>query len=263
MTNWTERLAIVSDEAAHSFADAVEVCLPLGIKAYEIRHLDDLRFPYVSDQAIDRVLSIVNRRELTLIGVSPGFFKLLVDDPRAEAEFQEGFPRAFRLMDRLDVRQLTVFSYLEDERWDETPAQVIDQMGRAVTLCKQEGIELRIENGANCWGNTGRRLAHLAQAVDARVVWDPANAAAAGETAFPDGYQQVRDLIGLVHCKNWTPEAGNVPIHDGIVDIAAQIAALDADGYTGYYTVEPHQWHDRANAARLNTGQLLQILNGL
>ena len=117
-----------------------------------------------------------------------------------------------------------------------------------------------IENSASCWGGSGERLAYLADAVGVGVTWDPANAAAAGEEAFPSGYHHVRAHITYVHCKNWLPGRGNVSIQEGMVNMSAQVAALKADGYTGYYCVEPHQWQDRANATRLNTRQLLQIL---
>ena len=45
MTDWTSRLAIISDEADDSFAAAVDYCLPLGIRAYELRKLEGGRFP--------------------------------------------------------------------------------------------------------------------------------------------------------------------------------------------------------------------------
>ena len=45
MTDWKERLAIISDEADDSFRDAVEFCLPLGIRNYEIRKLGRRSLP--------------------------------------------------------------------------------------------------------------------------------------------------------------------------------------------------------------------------
>ena len=112
MTDWTKRLAIVSDEASESFEEAVDICLPLGIGAYELRSIDGSRFPQLSKAAVDQILQLVDRHHLTILGVSPGFCKCSVGDPRAEEEFQTGFPEAFRLMEQLSVRRLTTFSYL-------------------------------------------------------------------------------------------------------------------------------------------------------
>jgi sugar phosphate isomerase/epimerase len=262
MTDWTKRLAIVSDEASESFAEAVDICLPLGIGAYELRSVDGNRFPHISEAAVEQILQVVHTHQLTLLGVSPGFCKISVDDPRVEEEFQAGFPQAFRLMERLGVLRLTTFSYLRGQARlsDPVPDLVVERLAQAAELCRREGIEMLIENSASCWGSSGERLAYLADTVGVGVTWDPANAAAAGEEAFPTGYNHVRPHITHVHCKNWQPGRGNVSIQEGMVDMAAQVAALQADGYAGYYCVEPHQWHDRANATRLNTRQLLQIL---
>ena len=53
MATWRDRIAILSDEASESFADAVEICLPLGIRSYELRRFGGARFPYVSDEAVE------------------------------------------------------------------------------------------------------------------------------------------------------------------------------------------------------------------
>ena len=60
MTDWTSRLAIISDEADDSFAEAVAHCLPLGIRAYELRKLEGGRFPQVTERAVQEVID--NRR---------------------------------------------------------------------------------------------------------------------------------------------------------------------------------------------------------
>ena len=67
-------------------------------------------------------------------------------------------------------------------------------------------------------------------------------------------------MIAQVHFKNWTADAGWVALADGVVDMKAQVAALKADGYDGYYCLEPHQWGERREAARHNAAQLLAML---
>ncbi|MEM7029130.1 MAG: sugar phosphate isomerase/epimerase family protein [Chloroflexota bacterium] len=262
MTDWKKRLAIVSDEAAASFTEAVAVCRPLGIRAFELRNFVEGRFPDIEDRTVEEILTVSQQESLTLLGVSPGFFKGTVEGEQTERAFQVGFSKAFRLIDRLGVRRLAEFSFKrEGGRDTPIPSNVVERLQQAADLCRQEGIELIIENSADSWGDTGANLADLAQKVGVRVTWDPGNAAASGETAFPDGYQVVRDHIAHIHFKNWTSDEGNVAINAGVVDFAGQVSALKADSYDGYYCIEPHQWHDRANATRLNTKQLLALLS--
>jgi len=195
MNTWQDRLAIVSDEAAPKFAEAVQVCLPLGIRAFEVRALRGARVPYVPEAEVQEMLAEVEMHGLGLLGISPGFCKTELNDPAVEWELETGFYQAFRFMDRVGVRRMTVFSYLRPERRAPIPSRTFDLLHRAAILCRQEGVELVLENSAMCWGDTGENLAELARMAECRVTWDPANAAASGGEAYPAGYEAVRDLV--------------------------------------------------------------------
>ena len=261
MKEWIKRLAIVSDEASLDFSEAVEICLPLGVEAYELRSLKSGRIPFVDEADIRQVEEITKRHHLTLVGVSPGFFKREISDPAGQVEFEEGFPRVFRLMDRLDIRQMTVFSFRrEGDRQAPIPDRVIETLGTAVQLCREQGVNLLIENSAGCWGDTGANAAKLAEAAGAQLTWDPGNAAAAGDEAFPSGYRSAKPFIRHVHFKNRLPDGKWSHISTGVVDMRGQVSSLKTDGYDGYFCVEPHQWDNRKEASRKNIGQLLQLL---
>ena len=262
MTDWKKRLAIISDEADDSFRDAVEFCLPLGIRNYEIRKLGGGRFPNVSDAAIQEVIETAAEYDLNLIGVSPGFFKHDLAEATTEQTFHDGLPRAIQLMQKLGITRMTLFTFKRgSDPKAAIPGQIYDYLGRACEICRGEGIEVLLENAASIWSNTGANLATIARELGLRVVWDPANAAASGELAFPDGYAEVRALLAHVHFKNWRKADGFVAINEGLADLPGQVAALKADGYDGYYCLEPHQWNDRHNAVRNNRAQLLQLLD--
>ncbi|UCH24715.1 MAG: sugar phosphate isomerase/epimerase [Trueperaceae bacterium] len=262
MNHWQERLAIISDEASESFAEAVSISLPLGIKAFELRSLEGKRFPQVSQDTITSIIETTKQHRLELLGVSPGFFKHPLDSPQTEQAFERGFSEAFRLMEQLGITQMTVFSFeRRGGREAPIPEGVLEQLGRAKRRCRREGVALLIENNPAGWADTGANLAYLADKLGLQVVWDPANAAASGERAYPEGYEKVREHIHHVHFKNWVPQTGNVDLISGVVDMQAQIAALKADGYEGYYCLEPHRWHEREAATRRNAEQLHRMLS--
>ena len=170
-----------------------------------------------------------------------------------------GLPKAFRLMDQLDVRTMTVFSYRRTEREAPIPPRALELLRRAVQVCSKEGVELWLENSPSCWGDTGAHLAEIARAAGIHVTWDPANAAASGEIAYPNGYEAVRDRVAQVHLKNWHPARGHVYLDEGVADLAGQVRALEADSYGGYYCIESHRWDDPA-ATATNVRQLLAML---
>ncbi|MDE2950220.1 MAG: TIM barrel protein [Chloroflexota bacterium] len=260
MTDWKTRLAIISDEADDSFRDAVEFCVPLGIRNYEIRKLGGGRFPDVTDDAIQEVIDAVAEYDLNLIGVSPGFFKGPLDADVIARTFAQDLPKAFRLMERLSLRRMTLFTFRRGSRDEAIPAEIYDHLGAAIELCGREGIEVLLENASSIYSDTGANLATIARTLGVSVVWDPANGAASGERSWRDGYKPTRDLLVHVHFKNWRPSDGFVYIDAGVVDLRAQVAALQADGYSGYYCLEPHQWDDRRNAVRANHQQLMTLL---
>jgi sugar phosphate isomerase/epimerase len=254
-----DRLAIVSDEAAAGFAEAVEICRPLGIRAFELRNLPGGRVPHVHPEAIAEVQAQVAAHGLRIIGISPGFCKRSLDDPAVETELATGLDAALSLLDRLRTRRMTTFSFIRTGCDAPIPPRVLDLLGRAARRCQAQGVELLIENSPQCWADTGEHLAEIATAIGLRVTWDPANAAAAGGEGYPAGYLAVRDRVAHFHAKNWRPGAGHVYINDGVVDFAGQVAALQQDGYGGYFCIESHRWSD-PTATETNTRQLLDLL---
>jgi sugar phosphate isomerase/epimerase len=255
-----ERIAIVSDEVSPDFGETLQVCLPLGIRVYEIRSLSGWRVPYCDPAAIDQLQRLVEQHQLTLTGISPGFFKCVCDDPQAQTELTRGFDAAFALLDRLGVRRMTVFSFRRSAPVALIPDQAVELLRLAADKCRRAGVELLLENVPSCWGNTGAHLAHMAQAAEMGVTWDPGNSEASGQPAYPAGYLAVRGRIRHVHLKNWLPGHGYTALLDGQADLVGQVAALRHEGYAGYYCLEPHQWATGAQAARLNTAQLLTLL---
>ena len=70
----------------------------------------------------------------------------------------------------------------------------------------------------------------------------------------------MRQRLAHVHFKNWTPDGLGSNQTTAWLIWPAQVAALKADDYAGYYCLEPHQWQDRRAAVRNNCNQLLALL---
>lgn len=259
--SWASRLSIISDEAAPDFEEAVNRCLPLGIRSYELRLIRGSRVPHISEECIRQILRVTAERGIELTGVSPGFCKIPVESPLCKDELTTGLDDCFRFMERLGVKRMNLFTYTRDESLNQIPEAVFENLQTAIERCRSEGIEPIFENVPSCWGNTGQRLGNIAKRLGVRVAWDPANAVSSGEVAFPDGYNMVKGRIALIHIKNWRPQDGYVYIDEGVLDVSAQIKGLIEDGYRGQFCIESHRWSDPL-ATEVNTRQLLTILSG-
>ena len=130
--------------------------------------------------------------------------------------------------------------------WD----RLLSLLAPAVALAEAESTTLVVETGNgtmvnSCW--TARRLI---DDLDARptlkVLWDPANNCWAHETAWPDGYETVRDgYLGHIHVKDVrvdTPRATLEAHALGEGQLGGQFGpmadALRADGYDGAVSLE-------------------------
>lgn len=257
----TERIAILSDEVAPSFAEAVRLAESFGVRAFELRCLDGSRIPDVTEAAVDEVVRVANERGVRLAGISPGLFKLRLRDPQVEAHLTIRLDACLRILDRLRTRRMTVFAFMRGEsREPGAPEEAIEKLRAAAERCRAADVEMQIENVAGGWADTGENLSLVARAVGVRVVWDPGNAYEAGGEGFPAGYERIRDLVGHVHIKDWQEGLGWRILGQGAMDWPGQLAALAGDGYTGFYCIESHLNENVVGGARANAEYLRRHL---
>ncbi|MEM7614172.1 MAG: TIM barrel protein, partial [Pseudomonadota bacterium] len=130
--------------------------------------------------------------------------------------------------------------------WDAT----LPLIAPAVEIARDAGVQLVVETGNGTMVNschTARRLIDDLSAKDTlKVLWDPANNCWCGETAFPDGYAELKDgYIGHIHIKDVFADPPRARLEtrqmlDGqLADQFDSIAdALCADGYDGVVSYE-------------------------
>src|SRR5439155_213684 len=79
-----------------------------------------------------------------------------------------------------------------------------DRLRQAARKVGPRGVTLNLENEAACNTATGAEAARLLAVVreqSLKLNWDPGNAAARGETPYPDGYTKLpKDRIAHMHC---------------------------------------------------------------
>jgi sugar phosphate isomerase/epimerase len=244
------RLAIVTDEISQDPLSAIELGREWGIEWFELRMLLGRRFPDVDEGLLHRLCALLGDLGGHISATSPGFFKTPVTDKGVRAALKESFPRALELTRELGADRMIVFASLRPEgerREAEPPAAVRDLVGEMAERAASVGVLCLLENEAICYGDTGLRAAALIRAVghpNLRLNWDPGNSVHAGSRRpYPDEYVQVKDLVAHVHVKDMAisgEKQVTVAPGDGIIDWRGQLAALQADGYDGFVTVETH-----------------------
>ena len=122
-----------------------------------------------------------------------------------------------------------------------------DKLREAAAKAGKQGIILVLENEQSCNTATAHEAVKVLSAVQSRsfmLNWDPGNAAASGETPFPDGYNLLpKERIGHCHCKDTVKQGKGydwAPMGGGMIDWAGQYKALKRDGYHFAVSLETH-----------------------
>jgi sugar phosphate isomerase/epimerase len=256
------RAAAITDEFGPDLEAAAAGMTGLGMTGAELRVVFGKNILDLTDSEVERAIQVAASQGLEIVALSSPLLKCtLPGAPPIDSRFQQDVfgaqhtyadqprltTRAFEIAHRTGARILRVFSYWRVVE----PEAVFDRVAEALcALARQaarEDLIVGIENEHACNIATGAEVGPLLAAVDdanLQVVWDPANAYVAGEMAFPNGYRAMPPArIAHVHAKDCTLDGHRpiwCPLGAGAVDWKGQIAALVADGYHGWVSLETH-----------------------
>jgi sugar phosphate isomerase/epimerase len=170
-----------------------------------------------------------------------------------------------------DTLRIFAFTYKSADGLKESNypriAELLKEAGRRA---KARKLKLAIENVDSSYVSTAAQAARvLATVPDASVglTWDPNNAGAAGERAFPDGYRLLDPArIMHVHLRDYRHNAagkvGWCAVGQGEFDNLGQIRALLKTGYKGTFTLETHYKapEGKAFATKTSITALLKVI---
>jgi sugar phosphate isomerase/epimerase len=215
----------------------------------------------LDEKEVAEARRILEKYQLRVTDIASPLFK--VDWPGApKSKFSEGksFGANFSLEQQDEVleRAVAMAKAFGTDRvrcfdfWrlgDQAPYRVAmnEKLLQAANKAGEKGITLVLENEPSCNTATGAEAAKVLEAVKSPYLmlnWDPGNAAASGETPYPDGYNLLpKDRIGHCHCKDTVKKGKGydwAPMGGGMIDWLGQYKALKRDGYHLAVSLETH-----------------------
>ncbi len=256
-------IAAITDEYSPDLATALDAMVETGMTGAELRVLWGKNILDLSNEELKWAREMLNERNLKAISIASPILKcVLPGSPDIDTRFQhdvfnskhtfEDQPRlaerAFFIAKFLGAPIVRVFSYWRTIE----PEKCFDGIVKALDgLCRQaaaEGLIVGLENEHACNISTAADTAKVLAALpngNLKVVWDPANCLISGQDPFPEGYRQLpADRICHVHAKDCQVDENHKyifgPVGTRSVDWKGQMAALKADGYEGYVSLETH-----------------------
>ena len=255
-------IAAITDEFSPDISAAVRSMSEIGMAAAELRMVFGKNIVDLTDAELDRAKDIVAERGMNIISIASPLLKcVLPDAPEIDARFQQDIfaskhtfadqprltDRAFEIAKRMGAHIVRVFSYWRTLKPEACFDRVIVALRTLAEKAAKHNLIIGLENEQACNIATGAETARVLAELDhpnLQVVWDPCNALVSGETPFPEGYQRLAPRrIVHVHAKDCfvrdhQPTFG--PLGECGIDWKGQIAALAADGYKGYISLETH-----------------------
>jgi L-ribulose-5-phosphate 3-epimerase len=259
------RVAVINDEISQDFGRACEVAAnEFGMEWIELRGMWNKNILRLDANEIAEARRILERYKLRVTDIASPLFK--VDWPGApvskfspkrdqfNADFTfeqqpEVLERSIALAKAFQTDRVRLFDFWRLE--DQAPYReaIDDKLQQATETAAKDKIILLLENEMACNTATAAESVKVLFAVKSKnfmLNWDPGNAAAAGETPFPDGYNRLpKERIGHCHCKDVTKQPGGkgaewAAVGKGIINWKGQFAALNSQGYHFAVSLETH-----------------------
>jgi sugar phosphate isomerase/epimerase len=261
------RVAVITDEISQDFDHACFVAArEFGMQWIEVRGLWNRNLMNLSSAEIAEAQKIVAKYQLRVTDIGSPLFK--VDWPGAptskyspkrdqfNADFTyeqqpEVLKKCIEAAKAFQTDRVRGFDFWRLE--DQAPyrkaiaAKLLDAAGQL----GKHGVVFLLENEMTCNTATGAEAAKTlaeVQSPNFMLNWDPGNAAARGEIAYPNGFDLLpKNRIGHCHCKDVVLKPGGEgfewrPVGKGVIDWVGQFRALRKAGYDLGVSLETH-WH--------------------
>ena len=270
-------LSVLTDEISPDLGHACEIAArEFGLGYVELRAAHGKNIMQWDANDVAEARGILQRFQLKVSELASPIFKVswpgappspfAPSGPQFAADFtyaqqDELLDRAVELAHLFGTPYVRIFDFWRLD--DQTPYReaIDDRLRQAALRVGPRGVTLNVENEAACNTGTGAEAARLLAAVpeqSLKVNWDPGNAAARGETPYPDGYGKLpKARIAHMHCKDIVRKVDGgtewAAMGKGIIDWLGQLRALKRDDYRGVLSLETH-WRG-AGTAEASTRQ--------
>ncbi len=220
------------------------VLLALGATHIEVRSAWGINVADFDTQLTQKLAGILQDKGLKVSAIASPIGKVDVSLP-VEHEVQR-LRQIIEVAKTLNAPYIRVFSYYrgENQTQDEIRQAVIERMTALAAEAEAAGVILVHENEKDIYGDTPARVLDIVSSVNSpalRVAWDNANFVQVGTRPFDDGYALLRPYLEYFQVKDAVASTGAVvPAGQGDGQLPQTIAALAADGYTGFASLEPH-----------------------
>ncbi len=239
---WT--LSGFSDEISPDLAQQCALVSELGMSYLEFRSAWGTNVLDLDSDQLAEAKRILDHHGLQVSSIGSPIGKIGIHE-----DFDAHLVRARHAVDvahHFDAPYIRIFSFFipEGDNPDDHRDEVLRRMRALAEVAEAGEVIMLHENEKEIYGDIPRRCVDLLEAVDSpnlRAAWDAANFVQVGVRPFSEGFAALRPYLEYVQIKDALLATGEVvPAGRGDGEVVETIAALQADGYDGFFSLEPH-----------------------
>jgi len=235
-----------ADEACRDFEAQLQTVKSLGMHYLCIRALDGRSIvDFTADEARSYIKPMLDKYGLQVSSLGSPIGKIPVDDEVAFENQCVQLEELCKIAQVLETDYIRMFSFYIPEGQAAEPYfdAVIAKMRRFEEICRNYNVVPMHENEKGIYGDTGKRCREIYDAMRGTslvAVYDFANYVQCDEDPVAC-YELVKDYIAYVHVKDAVfSDHHNVLCATGDGQIPKILTDLEARGYDGFLTMEPH-----------------------
>jgi sugar phosphate isomerase/epimerase len=239
---WT--LSGFVDEISDDFTEQCQVASGLRLRYVEVRSAWGTNILDLDDSQLANVRETLDGYGLKVSSIGSPIGKISIDD-----EFPPHLERmhhALEVAETLQAPYIRLFSFFIPEGTDPDSRreEVLSRMGALAEAAVDSDVILVHENEKEIYGDIPRRCLDIVTSVSSpklQLAWDPANFVQVGVRPFSEGYAMLRPYVGYIQIKDALLVDGTVVVAGaGDGEVPETVRALRADGFDGFFSLEPH-----------------------
>jgi len=239
---WT--LSGFIDEISDDFSLQCKVASGLGLRYVEVRSAWGTNILDLDSDQMSKLQETLATYGLKVSSIGSPIGKISIDD-----EFPPHLERmrhAVEVAETLEAPYIRIFSFFIPEGTDPDSRreEVLSRMSALAEAAADSDVILAHENEKEIYGDIPRRCLDIVTSVSSpklQLAWDPANFVQVGVRPFTEGYAMLRPHVGCIQIKDaLLADATVVVAGAGDGEVVETIRALRADGFDGFFSLEPH-----------------------
>jgi sugar phosphate isomerase/epimerase len=239
---WT--LSGFVDEVSDDFGLQCKVAAGLGLRYVEVRSAWGTNILDLDESQLSTLQETLASNDLKVSSIGSPIGKISIDD-----EFPPHLERmrhAVEVAMTLEAPYIRLFSFFIPEGTDPDSRrdEVLNRMSALAEAAADSDVILVHENEKEIYGDIPRRCLDIVTSVSSpklQLAWDPANFVQVGVRPFTEGYAMLRPHVGYIQIKDALLSDGTVVVAGaGDGEVPETVRALRADGFDGFFSLEPH-----------------------